>query len=101
MNPTVRPVGDRAALNCDSVVQTHLFEDRVLKASRLRIGAGCVVGTQSVVLYDSEMEDGARLDALSLLMKGETLRAATAWAGIPAAWQFATSTDERVRGSAA
>ena len=94
-------VGDRAALNCDSVVQTHLFEDRVLKASRLRIGAGCVVGTQSVVLYDSEMEDGARLDALSLLMKGETLRAATAWAGIPAAWQFATSTDERVRGSAA
>ncbi len=80
-------VGDRAALNDDCVLQTHLFEDRVLKASTLRIGADCSVGAVSVVLYDSKMEDGAKLDALSLLMKGETLPAGTAWAGIPAAWQ--------------
>jgi hypothetical protein len=33
------------------------------------------------------MEDGARLAALSLLMKGETLPAGTAWAGSPASWQ--------------
>jgi non-ribosomal peptide synthetase-like protein len=94
-------IGDRAALNSDCVVQTHLFEDRVLKASRLHIGADCVVGTQSVVLYDSEMEDGARLDALSLLMKGETLRADTAWAGIPASWQSALADDDSARRSAA
>jgi hypothetical protein len=80
-------VGDRAALNDDCVLQTHLFEDRVLKASRLRIGADCTVGAVSVVLYDSKMEDGSRLDALSLLMKGETLPAGTAWAGIPASWR--------------
>ncbi len=42
------------------------------------------IGAESVVLYDSNMEDGARLDALSLLMKGETLPAGTAWAGLPA-----------------
>jgi non-ribosomal peptide synthetase-like protein len=79
-------VGDGAALNDDSVLQTHLFEDRVLKASRLCIGRNCVVGAGSVVLYDSIMEDGARLDALSLLMKGERLPAGTAWAGIPPVW---------------
>jgi non-ribosomal peptide synthetase-like protein len=84
-------VGDRAALNDDCVLQTHLFEDRVLKAAPLRIGADCEVGAGSVVLYDSEMEHGARLDALSLLMKGERLPAGTAWAGIPAAWQAAAS----------
>ena len=78
-------VGDGAALNDDCVLQTHLFEDRVLKADRLRIGADCSVGAVSVVLYDTEMEAGARLDALSLLMKGETLPAGTAWAGIPSA----------------
>ena len=83
-------LGDRVALNDDCVLQTHLFEDRVLKASRLRIGADCAVGPVSVVLYDSEMEDGTRLDALSLLMKGETLPADTAWAGIPASFQEAS-----------
>ena len=78
-------IGDRVDLNDDCVMQTHLFEDRVLKSSTLHIGANCAVGADSVVLYDSKMEDGARLDALSLLMKGETLPAGTAWAGIPAA----------------
>ncbi len=77
-------VGDRTALNEDCVLQTHLFEDRVLKASHLRVGADCTVGAGSVVLYDARMEDGARLDAISLLMKGETLPAGTAWAGSPA-----------------
>jgi len=77
-------VGDRAAINDDSVLQTHLFEDRVLKASRLYVGSDCTIGAGSVVLYDSRMEDGAELDAISLLMKGETLRARTKWVGIPA-----------------
>jgi non-ribosomal peptide synthetase-like protein len=80
-------VGHGVALNDDCVLQTHLFEDRVLKGSRLDIGADCAVGASSVLLYDSKMEDGARLDALSLLMKGETLPAGTAWAGLPAVWQ--------------
>ncbi len=85
-------LGDRVALNEDCVIQTHLFEDRVLKASRLRIGSDCSVGTVSVVLYDSEMEDGSRLDGLSLLMKGERLPAGTVWAGVPAAPQAESTT---------
>ena len=80
-------VGDRVALNWECGLQTHLFEDRVLKASRIRIGDNCDIGTLSIALYDSTMESGARLDALSLLMKGETLPAGTAWAGIPAVCQ--------------
>jgi non-ribosomal peptide synthetase-like protein len=77
-------VGDRAALNNDSVLQTHLFEDRMLKSERLRVGRDATIGALSVVLYDSNVEDGARLGALSLVMKGETLPHDTAWAGIPA-----------------
>src|SRR5215813_12754400 len=80
-------VGHRVALNDNCVLQTHLFEDRVLKGSRLSIGEDCAVGAGSVLLYDSKMEDGARLDAISLLMKGETLPTGTAWAGLPAVWQ--------------
>jgi carbonic anhydrase/acetyltransferase-like protein (isoleucine patch superfamily) len=83
-------VGDESCFNEESVLQSHLFEDRVLKASTLRVGRRCGVGAGSVVLYDTEMEDGAQLGALSLLMKGETLPAGTVWAGSPAAWHDRT-----------
>jgi non-ribosomal peptide synthetase-like protein len=76
-------IGDHAALNDGVVVQNHLFEDRIMKSSYLRIGDECSVGNMSVVLYDSEMQRGAVLGPLSLLMKGETLPAATRWSGIP------------------
>jgi non-ribosomal peptide synthetase-like protein len=77
-------IGDDVALNVDCTVQTHLFEDRVMKMSTVRIGADCSVGTGSVVLYDSEMGPRSRLGDLSLLMKGEALPAGTSWAGTPA-----------------
>ena len=77
-------IGDEVALNSDCTVQTHLFEDRVMKMSHVNIGAGCSVGASSLVLYDTRMEAGADLGPLSLLMKGETLLTGTAWAGVPA-----------------
>ncbi len=77
-------VGSGVSLNEDCVLQTHLFEDRVLKGAYLTIGESCDVGEQSIVLYGAEMEPGSSLDALSLLMKGERLPAGTSWAGVPA-----------------
>jgi non-ribosomal peptide synthetase-like protein len=76
-------IGDYAALNLGVVVQNHLFEDRIMKSSYLRIGDECSVGNMSVVLYDSEMKQGASIGSLSLLMKGETLPPHTRWIGIP------------------
>jgi non-ribosomal peptide synthetase-like protein len=76
-------VGDYAALNQGVVVQNHLFEDRVFKSSSLRIGDEASVGNMSVVLYDSEIESGATVGPLSLLMKGERLPGGTRWHGIP------------------
>jgi len=86
-------IGDRTVINHDVTLQTHLFEDRVLKVSRLQIGADCEIGRSSVVLCDSRMEEGSRLDALSLVMKGETLPAGTAWVGIPALRKLEASRD--------
>jgi non-ribosomal peptide synthetase-like protein len=77
-------IGDEAALNADCTIQTHLFEDRVMKMSTVRIGPRCTVGAGSLVLYDTRMETGAALGDLSLLMKGEVLPAETRWEGIPA-----------------
>jgi non-ribosomal peptide synthetase-like protein len=76
-------IGDYAALNMGSTVQTHLFEDRVMKSDRLKIGAGCTVGNMAVVLYGTEMQSGSTLAPLSVLMKGEVLPPNTRWRGIP------------------
>ena len=77
-------VGDYSSLNDNCTIQTHLFEDRVMKMSYVDIGKECSVGGMSVVLYDSKMEDGSKLDNLSVLMKGETLAAGTTFMGAPA-----------------
>jgi non-ribosomal peptide synthetase-like protein len=76
-------VGDHAVLNAGVIMQNHLFEDRVMKSSALKIGNGCTVGNMSVVLYDTQMGPGAVLGPLSLLMKGETMPRGCRWHGIP------------------
>jgi non-ribosomal peptide synthetase-like protein len=76
-------IGDHVALNSGAVMQNHLFEDRIMKSSHLRIGDGCSVGNMAVVLYDGHMQRGAVLGPLSLLMKGEIVPPGTRWHGIP------------------
>lgn len=71
-------------LNDNCTLQTHLFEDRVMKMSYVDIGKNCSVGGMAVVLYDSKMEDNSVLEPLSVLMKSETLPANTSFVGAPA-----------------
>ncbi|MFJ5101305.1 Pls/PosA family non-ribosomal peptide synthetase [Streptomyces sp. NPDC088554] len=77
-------IGDDAAIGLRVSLQTHLFEDRVMKMSRVVVEDGASIGTRAVVLYDSVVGENVRLDALSLLMKGEHLTSHTSWRGIPA-----------------
>ena len=76
-------IDDNAALNAGSVMQNHLFEDRIMKSSYLKVGRHCSVGNLSVVLYDTEMKQGSSIGPLSLLMKGDTVEEGTRWIGIP------------------
>jgi non-ribosomal peptide synthetase-like protein len=77
-------VGEDASIGRATSLQTHLFEDRVMKMSNVTIGPGTSIGPRSVVLYDSTLGEGATLDALSLVMKGESIPSATHWRGVPA-----------------
>jgi len=77
-------IDDFSSLNDNCTLQTHLFEDRVMKMSYVTIGKQCSVGGMAVVLYDSNMEDGSSLEPLSVLMKSETLPANTSFVGAPA-----------------
>jgi non-ribosomal peptide synthetase-like protein len=77
-------VGDYAALNQVAALQTHLYEDRVMKVGRVEIGRGVTVGAGSTVLYDTHVGDFARLGPLTVVMKGESIPAHSEWVGAPA-----------------
>ncbi|MHB1948115.1 MAG: Pls/PosA family non-ribosomal peptide synthetase [Gammaproteobacteria bacterium] len=77
-------IGNDVSLNSEATIQTHLFEDRIMKMANLRIENACTLGLRSIILYDAVMERHSYLANLSLLMKGEILPAYTSWAGIPA-----------------
>lgn len=77
-------IGDFAAVNTAAVLQTHLYEDRLMKVGRIHVGAGVTVGAGSTVLYDTNLGDYATLGPLTLVMKGESIPAGSHWAGAPA-----------------
>ncbi|MFV0281256.1 MAG: Pls/PosA family non-ribosomal peptide synthetase [Rhodoblastus sp.] len=77
-------VGDYCALNSLCALQTHLYEDRVMKVGRVHLGRGVTVGAGSTVLYDTHVGDYARLGPLTLVMKGESIPSNSEWIGAPA-----------------
>ena len=77
-------IGDYAALNSLSALQTHLYEDRVMKVGRVHVDRGVTVGAGATVLYDTHVGEFARLGPLTVIMKGEAIPANSEWVGAPA-----------------
>jgi non-ribosomal peptide synthetase-like protein len=90
-------IGDDASVGVEASLQTHLFEDRVMKMSKVTIRSGASVGNRAIVLYDSIVDCDVALDSLSLLMKGEHLAVGTHWGGIPAQHRGDTAAVAAVR----
>ncbi|HVI51681.1 MAG TPA: Pls/PosA family non-ribosomal peptide synthetase [Candidatus Sulfotelmatobacter sp.] len=77
-------VGDFCVINSLSALQTHLYEDRVMKVGRVVLGTGVSVGAGSTVLYDTHCGDFSRVGPLTIIMKGEEIPASSEWQGAPA-----------------
>ncbi len=93
-------VGDFAVLNALCALQTHLYEDRVMKVGRVNIGRGVTVGAGSTVLYDTQVGEFARLGPWTLVMKGENIPAHSQWVGAPAEVKEREETQRPVRAAA-
>ena len=85
-------IGDYCTLNPTGCLQTHLYEDRVMKVGRVKLGKGVHVGWYATVLYDTHIGDFAKVGPLTLVMKGEALPAHTEWLGAPAVSASTSST---------
>jgi non-ribosomal peptide synthetase-like protein len=81
VDPDLLEIGDGATVSCH--LQSHSFEDRVLKLAPVRIGAGADVERGAVLLYGADIGDGARVAANSVVMKREMLLPGLSYAGCP------------------
>jgi non-ribosomal peptide synthetase-like protein len=76
-------IGDGATVARGTVVQTHLFHDRVMQLDRVTLDAGATLGPHGVVLPAAGIGPGATVGPASLVMRGEQVPAGTLWAGNP------------------
>ncbi|MER5305390.1 Pls/PosA family non-ribosomal peptide synthetase, partial [Streptomyces lasiicapitis] len=76
------------SVNRGSVLQTHLFHDRILRTDTVVLRAGATLGPGGIVLPGSEIGARSTLGPASLVMAGESVPADTRWLGNPIeAWR--------------
>ncbi|MFS2031134.1 Pls/PosA family non-ribosomal peptide synthetase, partial [Curtobacterium sp. CT11-45] len=78
-------IGSGAAVARGTVVQTHLFHDRVMQLDEVRLDPGATLGPHSVVLPAAGIGPGATVGPASLVMRGEQVPGGTHWSGNPIA----------------
>ncbi|WP_307033798.1 Pls/PosA family non-ribosomal peptide synthetase [Arthrobacter sp. B3I4] len=76
-------LGEGASVNRGTVLQTHLFHDRIMRMDKVQLGARSTLGPNSIVLPGSTVMEGATVGAASLVMRSEVVPAGSYWAGNP------------------
>ncbi|UDY24291.1 Pls/PosA family non-ribosomal peptide synthetase [Nocardioides sp. Kera G14] len=76
-------LGDGATVNAGTVVQTHLFHDRLLALDTVTLKRGATLGPNSVILPAATLGRHATVGPVSLVMRGESVPDKTAWIGNP------------------
>ncbi|MEV7212353.1 Pls/PosA family non-ribosomal peptide synthetase [Kitasatospora cineracea] len=78
-------IGPGASVNRGTVLQTHLFHDRVMRLAPVKLDQGATLGPNSIVLPGATIGTAASIGAASLAMHGESIPAHTRWIGNPVA----------------
>ncbi|HXF01762.1 MAG TPA: Pls/PosA family non-ribosomal peptide synthetase, partial [Arthrobacter sp.] len=76
-------LGDGVTVNRGTVLQTHLFHDRIMRMDEVRLDDYSTLGPNSVVLPGSRLSSHATVGAGSLVMRSEVVPPAGRWAGNP------------------
>ncbi|WJZ18875.1 Pls/PosA family non-ribosomal peptide synthetase [Corynebacterium guangdongense] len=76
-------IGRGASIGPGTVVQTHLFQDRVMSLDYVTVSDGGTLGAHSVALPAAVLGAGATVGPGSLVMRGDQVPANTRWQGNP------------------
>ena len=74
---------DRCTVNRGTVLQTHLFHDRVMSLEPVTLHRGATLGPNSFLLPGSSLGECSTVGPASLVLRGDTIPAHTAWEGNP------------------
>jgi non-ribosomal peptide synthetase-like protein len=88
-------VGDDSSLGIETMLMGYSLEGGRLRLGPVTVGRGCFIGARSVLRPYTVMEDGARLEDLSLLPEGGRIPRGQTWIGSPARpiWQTKRQTE--------
>jgi carbonic anhydrase/acetyltransferase-like protein (isoleucine patch superfamily) len=92
-------IGEGASVDEGASLLGYTVEDGGLVIGPISVGRDCLVGTRSVLCPGAVMEDGARLEDLSLLLSGARTPAGETWFGSPAQRRFPTKNAARTDGA--
>lgn len=76
-------IGSGTTIGPGTVVQTHLFHDRVMSLDTVTIEPGASLAAHSVVLPGATIGTGAHIGPGSLVMRGDQVPPHTTWQGNP------------------
>jgi len=88
-------IGSGTSIDEGASLSGYTVEDGDLVIGPVSVGRDCLVGTRSVLCPGAVMEDGARLEDLSLLGSGARIPAGETWSGSPAEPRAAVVPAER------
>ena len=76
-------IGDGASVNRGTVLQTHLFHDRIMRMEPVTVGAHATLAPNGVILPGSRISDSATVGPCSLVMRSEEVPENGRWQGNP------------------
>lgn len=76
-------IGDRATVNRGTVLQTHLFHDRVMSLEPIEVEAGSSLGPNSFMLPGSSLGKRASVLPGSLVLRKDEIPHDSVWSGNP------------------
>ncbi|MDO5076542.1 Pls/PosA family non-ribosomal peptide synthetase [Corynebacterium sp.] len=74
---------NRSTVNSGSVIQTHLFHDRVMSLEPVILGEGATLGPSSFVLPGSTIGDRTTIGPASLILRQDQIPPDSVWEGNP------------------
>ncbi|MDN5581612.1 MULTISPECIES: Pls/PosA family non-ribosomal peptide synthetase [unclassified Corynebacterium] len=76
-------IDDHATVNRGTVLQTHLFHDRVMSLDHVSLGAGSTLGPNSFLLPGASIGPRTTVRPGSLVLRGDAIPSDSVWAGNP------------------